>query len=784
MFDYKIKEMLFPIFILLTACSFAQEMSPKASSNAVSAASVEATPVLTTNSTASALASPVTTNNSEDTALSMKLAGEAVSEKLPQVSASILRTKLEQETDPQKRCKIALKLSEILLIEKKPKEALTLFESADLSSNNQPIDEKVAFWKGQALLALGKSSEASSILEAVLSSQKLPQEYVDAARIALARADRSLHDYENALKVLNEVPSNSKLSSIALEERCANLLALERHEEVEALLKNKTPEQFAVEPRLAYLFALAAWQRGDQAEAVKRFNKISTNDHWVPSAVVSGLAALDVSKPAKAQVLLEKYLQENPRSPRLAELMNELEQLYLLENNNDVTLFRKWSKDSTEPLRASYALLPYARTMERLGHRDKANELLTSFLNESPHHPLANEARLELAQNQLLQGDAVTALATAQDLPEATSGMRARLAFVRGLAASSLKKQDEAKEAFAQAGSLDQQLLEDALYNQNLINLLNTSTSEVKAKEVIASSDMSESNDRKDYLELLQVDHGDPSSGEIVIKKARDFLAMYPESTFRNQVRMKLGETLLANGNTRDALVELERVGRAESSSELGRQALLLAAQASARSMDPKSIDDALMILEQVAQSQNGGEDVWRARFEQAGLKNAQGAPLEALSIYDQILVSPEPTQELREASQMAKGDTLSSLKDDVSYQKAITVWRELADASGTPPHWRNQALCKIGLISEKMGNADGALAAYYEAIKAPRDQEPEQLWHDKAYFEAARLLEAKQEWGDASQLYQQVIAEGGPRANEAKARLSKLRLENFLWDN
>jgi hypothetical protein len=77
----------------------------------------------------------------------------------------------------------------------------------------------------------------------------------------------------------------------------------------------------------------------------------------------------------------------------------------------------------------------------------------------------------------------------------------------------------------------------------------------------------------------------------------------------------------------------------------------------------------------------------------------------------------------------------------------------------------------------------DSALAAYYEALKTPLNEEPETLWHDKAAFEAARLLESQKEWSEAIRLYQQIISEGGPRASEAQERVSKLRLENFLWD-
>ncbi|MFI0347848.1 MAG: hypothetical protein ACH346_03600 [Chthoniobacterales bacterium] len=758
--------------------------SPTATTQEVPSQSVAPTPI--------SLASPLTESTNVNAL--QDLASQAASEKLQQVSASIVRTQLQKESDPAKRKVLALHLSEILVNEQKSEEALVLLDSKDLSPENSPPDEMVLFWKAEALLALERASEARSCLQKILSSKTLPQKYSDAARIGLARADRALGDFEQAIALLDQMPVDSTLTSVALQERCADLLKLQRHDEVEQLLKNNTLEQFSQQPRLAYLFALAAWQRGDQAESLKRFNFISDEhitDRWVPAAVVSGIAAADLTKPVKSQSLLEKYLQDNPQSPRLPELMNQLEQVYLLQNNNDVTLFRKWSKDTTQPLHASYAMLPYARMMERLGHRDKASQLLSSFLSSFPNHPLVNEAHLELAENKLLQGDATGALLDVVDRPSLSPKLRARYAFLRGLIESALKNPEAAEQSFAQAVTLDEHLSADATYNESLLALF--SSKDDDHKKDFSSNDMMEKiavsngmKEREEYLAVLNADQGDRKSATAVIKLARDFLTAHPQSPFVNQVRMKLGESLLVNSNARDALIELEKVGNAEPNSELGRQALLLAAQASARSMDSKSIDDAVMILEQVAQNPNAGGDRWQARFEQAALKNAQAQPLEAISIYNQILASPEPGKELRAATQMAKGDTLSGTAEaePANNQKALAVWRELASEQAMPAHWRNQALCKIGLISEKMGDTDAALAAYYEAMKTPLDQEPEQLWHDKAAFEAARLLETKQEWSDASRIYQQIISEAGPRAAEAKARLSKLRLENFLWEN
>ena len=192
---------------------------------------------------------------------------------------------------------------------------------------------------------------------------------------------------------------------------------------------------------------------------------------------------------------------------------------------------------------------------------------------------------------------------------------------------------------------------------------------------------------------------------------------------------------------------------------------------------------------------------VWQARLQEGALKNAQNLPLEALAIYDKILSSTNsestgspgstnaptgPDAELIAAALMAKGDTLHQLgiKDPLKEREALKSWQELASNSSISLRWRNQALCKSALILENLGEGDAALATYYQTFKNPRSGEPEQLWHDKAAFEAARLLESRKQWNDAVALYGQIVAEGGPRAEEAKARLSKLRLENFLWEN
>ena len=292
--------------------------------------------------------------------------------------------------------------------------------------------------------------------------------------------------------------------------------------------------------------------------------------------------------------------------------------------------------------------------------------------------------------------------------------------------------------------------------------------------------------EREEYLNVFLKDTGKKTDVPGVIASARAFLQTHPDSRFVPEVRLKLAESLLSSGDVQAARVEFEQLAFAGSGTESGRRALFLAAQSAARAMDPASLDDSLMLLERVAEHDSTDQLVWQARLQQGALKNAQNLPLEALAIYDKILSSNGPDTGIRAATLMAKADTLHQLgaKDPAQEREALKTWRILADDTSMPLRWRNQALCKSGLVLEKLGEGDTALAAYYQAFKTPRTEEPDPLWHDKAAFEAGRLLESRKQWKDAVTLYNQVADEGGARADEAKARVSKLRLENFLWEN
>jgi len=786
------------------------------------------------------------------------LANRASLENLPQVSASVLRTQIQQEQDPGKRGLLNLRLVELLMDGGRYKEALEV-----IGTPGQGADPRFTYWKGTALLGAGDYAGASDLFSSLLRTQT-PVTGVsgDQIKLSLARSLRGKGDPAAAFALLADIPGDSPFSDEVLLERESDLLALGRIEECMKLFKTQ-PSSPEGKASAAYLKALALWRSGDAAAASKLFAAVPPVSPWYNSASVLGraLCLSSAGRNSDAMELLEKHLDEAADAMLLAEKFRLLDRLFAITATADPALLRKWSDDVSKPERARFARFYLGKEELRRGNFDKADVLLGKFLQGDPNDPLADEGRVLAALSKLRQEKPAEALAWCADRPGSPSKTRARICYIRGLASASLGHSEDALKAFQEAADQDPELSKNALFNKSVVIASKDSgkldVSEA-ARGLIAGNDESASGEmefqvaldlvrrgapeglallskisensgdpslksrarlaaaeadmksgkgmtadseltkairensgepeREEYLEVFLRDSGRKSDAASVIASARAFLKAHPDSRFVPEIRLKLAESLLVSGDAQGARVEFEQLASSASGTELGRRSLFLAAQSAARAMDPSSIDDSIMLLDRVAQGGTNDQMAWRARFQQGVLKNAQNLPSEALAIYDKILTSEGPDAELRAATLMAKGDTQHFVgsKDQTQDQEALKTWQRIASDSSLPLRWRNQALCKSGMLLENMpgGGADSALAAYYEAFKNPRTNEPEQLWHDKAAFEAARLLESRSQWNDAVALFTQVMQEGGPRAEEARARIAKLRLENFLWEN
>jgi TolA-binding protein len=297
-----------------------------------------------------------------------------------------------------------------------------------------------------------------------------------------------------------------------------------------------------------------------------------------------------------------------------------------------------------------------------------------------------------------------------------------------------------------------------------------------------AESPTATAAERGDYLNVW-VEESSGGNEAKVIELAKGFLEKHGTSSFAPEVRMKLAELYYRRQDFANAQTQFELIAQQTPDYSLGEKALFFAAESAMSSMGEHSLDRAIILFDQVVR-QNGALR-WAARNEQAVIERKLGKPKDALALYDEVLKSDAGLAEKREAL-CGKGDIFFEMgtTDPNNYQRAIEFYDQLASDKDEPIHWRNQALFKEGLCLEKKSERANALATFYKILEEEGrpDRRRELFWYYKAGFNAARLLEEDSKWESAAAIYEKLAAAGGSRSEEAKARLTNLRLEHFLW--
>jgi tetratricopeptide (TPR) repeat protein len=268
-----------------------------------------------------------------------------------------------------------------------------------------------------------------------------------------------------------------------------------------------------------------------------------------------------------------------------------------------------------------------------------------------------------------------------------------------------------------------------------------------------------------------------------VIELAKRFVEQHGQSPFAPEVRMKLAELYYRRQDFANAQTQFEIIAQQNPNDALAEKALFFAAQSAMSSMGEHTLDRALVLFDQVVQK--NGTMRWAARNEEAVIERKLGKPNDALTLYDEVLKSDADASEKREAL-CGKGDIFfeAGATDPTNYQRAIEAYEQLAVDKEGSIHWRNQALFKKGLCLEKKADRAGALATFYKILEdeSRPGERRELFWYYKAGFNAARLLEEDSKWESAVAIYDKLVAAGGNRSEEAKARLNNIRLEHFLW--
>jgi len=302
----------------------------------------------------------------------------------------------------------------------------------------------------------------------------------------------------------------------------------------------------------------------------------------------------------------------------------------------------------------------------------------------------------------------------------------------------------------------------------------------LKSELTHVSTDDTATQEEKARLEFFAAADDANQPITTVSRLAQDFLQKYPHSHFRPEIRIKLGEVYFRQDDYPNAQTQFELVSEEDPDSPLLETALFLAGEAARKSLNSSSMDHAVELFEDVYKL--NGPLRFRARLEQALTKRQALQDREAIVLLNDLLNQNIPT-DIRCEAMDAKGDaefTLGS-KDEAEYREAVKTFDSLAALEGVSAVCRQSALYKKAKCYEKIGQWDEALAAYYDVLRIDYGA-PGEIWYFRAGFDAAQILESKKSWASAAAIYQKLATTPSSRAEEAKNRLTRLRLEHFLW--
>lgn len=265
------------------------------------------------------------------------------------------------------------------------------------------------------------------------------------------------------------------------------------------------------------------------------------------------------------------------------------------------------------------------------------------------------------------------------------------------------------------------------------------------------------------------------------------FLKAWPAASLAALVRMKVADAYFRLENFAAARTEFELVAKQHSTSVYADTALYFAGMSALSMMSDEGRETAIDLWQQLAE--RGGPLSIPARQQQAMALRRSGQDAEALKLMDALLAEKKLTEELRRSLECEKAEILMLLgkTEAASLTAAITVLQDFIREDDLPFEWRARGGYTLAVALQSAGRGTEALEACYDVVQATGFTGPsnpaEFRWYYRAGFFGIDLLESTKEWEPAAKLAEKIALTSGDRAQEARERATKIRLEHFLWD-
>ena len=274
---------------------------------------------------------------------------------------------------------------------------------------------------------------------------------------------------------------------------------------------------------------------------------------------------------------------------------------------------------------------------------------------------------------------------------------------------------------------------------------------------------------------------------EEAIAVCHGFAKAHPGSDLLPDILYWLGKSNFNRGDYKESEAHFVDFQSKFGAHQLADDSLLWAGRAAARQNEYVR---AIEILARMFKFYPESDKIAEGRFAQANAFVELANYSAAILIYDEI-INKYSDSGLLGAAWGRKGDCQFTLgaEDSKRYQESIESYRVVANSPTAAPDEVLQAAYKIGRCLEKMERIDEALEQYYAKVmvrylrdseKGVWHNESAKVWFTRAAFSTADIMESREDWRGAVRIVERVAKADVPAADEAKARIKKIRSEHW----
>jgi TolA-binding protein len=354
---------------------------------------------------------------------------------IPEVSITKLRQFLASQPAQDRAEAAKLLLARCLIETKKAQEATTVLQGV--------TGPEATFLKAQEALRSRRWQEAADwFANLIATSSRFSVE----ARLGLADSQKALGESKAALKTLQPLIADDRTADPRAELLAAEIyLGESNNQEAETLLSRVKANSRKTELEKLCLDGELALKEGKMTDADDAFTKVLAEPEDRTLRIVSvarlGLAKVLIQKQEydEAENELEKLISDEPGSPVLSDLFENLFEIYSRENNPETSELARWAAENPAtpgPDRPAYALYYLARLQLQQSLVAQAVESCRSLLERFPNHPITVEACLILGRQQLESGNFDDAIKQLESLlqrsPDLPAADRFRVKYLLG----------------------------------------------------------------------------------------------------------------------------------------------------------------------------------------------------------------------------------------------------------------------------------------------------------------------------------------------------------------